>query len=75
MKLPIVPLLKDVTQSKRIIEVPEIRVWIHNTEGDDYYKVFPNFNEALAFCEKNKDAEDNPLIAFKGYEINLWGLR
>lgn len=59
-----------------IEEIPEIRVWCHPAKlgkGEaDYYHVFPTFTEAISYIRTNKEAEDAPLIAFKGYEINIF---
>jgi len=59
------------------LQVPEIRVWCHphriGKSGDDYYEVFDSFEKALNFISsRQEEAEDVPLIAFRGYEINLW---
>lgn len=75
-----IPASKDVIQiySKKyfIQHIPEIRVWIHPKKGgDDYYNVFENFKEAMEFIKTHKDeAEEVPLIAFRGYELNLFAL-
>ena len=69
-----VPMLFDITQEVQgVLQVPEIRVWVH-PGGDDYYEVFPTFEGAMRFIEKTKGAEDSPLIAFRGYEINIFDL-
>lgn len=69
---------RDLTQLKKKLKVPEIRVWCHphyiEKAGDDYYNVFGSFKEAMDFIKKHKEAERIPLIAFKGMEINLWSL-
>ena len=70
----------DILQKVRgNLTFPEIRVWCHphydNKEGDDYYEIFPSFQEALNFIKNNKESEDTPLIAFRGYEINLWSIK
>lgn len=71
---PSVPLLFDLVQEVQgCLQIPEIRVWVH-PGGDDYYEVFPTFEEALRFIEKTKGAEDSPLIAFRGYEVNIFDL-
>lgn len=72
-----VPAMKDVIQeSAGNLEVPEIRVWCHppkvGQSGDDYWMVFDTFQEALDFIAKHPEAESAPLIAFRGYELNLW---
>jgi len=72
-----IPALKDITQETggKLVK-PEIRVWCHphfnNEKGEDYYIVFDTFDEALRFCEESKVAESVPLIAYGGYEINLF---
>jgi len=72
-----VPATTDVMQEEDgKLEVPEIRVWYHphkiGKTGDDSYEVFDSFGKALAFIESHREAEDSPLIAFRGYELNLW---
>lgn len=72
-----VPAMKDVLQEgEGKLEVPEIRVWCHPAKigqsGDDYYYDFDTFPEALRFIETHQESEDAPLIAFRGYELNLW---
>ena len=69
---------KDVIQ-KAIgnLATPEIRVWCHPHKigevGSDYYETFKTFNEAEEFISDHKEAEEKPLIAFGGYEIDLYG--
>jgi hypothetical protein len=76
-----IPILKDVVQKygKTITDVPEIRVWCHphriGKDGDDYYYVFDSFRDALEFIKKHKEAEEVPLIAFMGYEINIFDMK
>jgi len=75
-----VPVMTDMIQEvEGNLEVPEIRVWCHppkiGESGDDYYKRFDSFRKALDFIERTKEAEDVPLIAFRGYEFNLWGIK
>lgn len=72
-----VPALKDDIQEVGVkLEVPEIRVWCHphyiDKDGDDYYYTFGSFKKALAFIAKHKEAEDYPLIAFRGYELSIF---
>ena len=70
----------DIIQEvKGPLTTPEIRVWCHphraGDGGDDYYKIFNSFKEAIDFIEANKElAEEVPLIAFRGYEINLFSI-
>lgn len=58
------------------LEVPEIRVWCHppkvGKSGDDYYHTFSSFKEAMDFIKHHKEAEEVPLLAFRGYELNLF---
>jgi hypothetical protein len=72
-----IPTLKDLTQDKPIT-TPEIRVWCHphniNLMGDDYYEIFNSFKDAEDFIRTHKEAEPMPLIAFAGYEINIYEL-
>jgi len=77
--LPKVPILVDVCQERETPRmIPEIRVWCHKTSGDDYYEVFDTFIHALDFIAsdagKQLGCEDQPLIAFRGFEINIWDL-
>ena len=71
-----VPVCKDLIQGDKPLEVPEIRVWCHphfvKKSGSDYYKVFDTFKEAMDFCSSHDEAEEVPLLAFRGYEINLF---
>lgn len=74
-----VPATEDIIQSTDgNLAVPEIRVWCHlhkvGKSGDDYYQVFDSFTEALDFIAKHKEAEDAPLVAFRGYELNLFAM-
>lgn len=74
----IVPALRDMIQeSEGQLDVPEIRVWCHphriGESGDDYWHVFESFKAAFDFIEAHKEAENAPLLAFRGYEINLFG--
>jgi len=70
------PATRDLTQTKVKIKVPEIRVWCHphriNETGDDYYKVFSTFNKALQFIKTHKEAEESPLVAIDGFEVNVF---
>lgn len=58
------------------LAMPEIRVWSHphkiGKSGDDYYDVFDSFKQAHKFIESHPEAEENPLIAFRGHEINIY---
>jgi len=72
-----VPALKDAIQEVGVkLEVPEIRMWCHphyiDKDGEDYYYTFGSFKKALDFIAKHKEAEDHPLIAFRGYELNIF---
>lgn len=74
----IIAALKDCIQEVRgNLEVLEIRVWCHphlnGESGDDYWHTFDSFSEAFDFIKSHKEAEDQPLLAFRGYEINLFG--
>ena len=67
-----------MVQSEKVLYTPEIRVWCHphyeDQSGDDYFKVFDSFKKAEQFIKSHKEAEDVPLVAFKGYEINLYAI-
>lgn len=39
-------------------EVLEYRVWCHPQNGDDYFYVFSNYEEALEFSQINQGAEE-----------------
>lgn len=71
-----IPSSRDLIQSVKKLKSPEIRVWCHphykGKTGDDYYQVFNSFKEAEKFIKSHKEAEKVPLVAFRGYEINLY---
>ena len=77
-----VPATTDVLQDRelggRMLRVPEIRVWSHpghiGRSGSDYYHTFATFAEALKFINEHPEAERVPLVAFAGYELNLFML-
>ena len=75
MKIEI-PCLHDMIQeTEGNLTIPELRVWIHPGDGDDYFEVFDTFNEALDFIKGYSGkgyVEPVPLVAFRGYEINLF---
>jgi hypothetical protein len=76
----IVPACTDLIQKERgNLEVPEIRVWCHphriGKNGDDYYEVFKSFEEALKFIKLYRGAEEVPMLAFRGYELNIFGMK
>lgn len=75
-----IPSTTDTIQKYRgNFQIPEIRVWCHphkvGEDGDDYYYTFGSFEEALHFIETHKEAEDVPLIAFRGYELNIFAIK
>lgn len=76
-----IPATTDIMQyEKKIIDIPEIRVWCHphriGGKGDDYFLTFDGFKEAFEFINKNKVlAEDVPLIAFRGFELNIFEMK
>jgi hypothetical protein len=75
-----IPVLLDLIQKiDGNLPVPEIRVWCHpervGSMGDDYYRVFKTFERALRFIELHPEAERLPLLAFRGWEINLWEIQ
>lgn len=75
-----VPATTDILQETRgNLEVPEIRVWVHPhrvyEEGEDHYEVFESFEQALEFAGEMPGAENTPLVAFRGYELNLWEMQ
>lgn len=74
MKVP--ALIDDIQAFGVKLEVPEIRVWCHphyiDKDGGDYYYTFGSFKKALDFIKEHKEAEDQPLIAFRGYELNIF---
>lgn len=72
-----IPATKDIIQQfDGNLQVPEIRVWCHPIEGgDDYFKIFDSFKEAMTFIKDNEEtAESVALLAFRGYELNLFGI-
>lgn len=75
-----VPATKDMIQeAEGNLEVPEIRVWCHPHWIDkselDYFEEFNSFQVALNFIQEHTEAERMPLVAFRGYELNLWGIK
>ena len=56
--------------------MPEIRVWVHPLKGGDcYYYVFASFRSAYRFIISHPlEAEDIPLVAIAGYELNLFDI-
>lgn len=75
-----VPACVDAIQRERgNLEVPEIRVWCHphrvGKNGDDYYEVFESFEKALEFMKSHGEAEKVALVAFRGYELNIFGMK
>lgn len=75
-----IPAATDIIQEVNgSLEVPEIRVWIHphriGKEGDDYYYVFPTFKAALKYISSHPEAEETPLVAFRGYEIDIFAMK
>lgn len=73
-----IPTMRDMMQTKEKLQTPEIRVWCHPEKidkiGDDYFKTFISFEEAIRFIKTHDEAEKAPLIAFKGYEINIFDI-
>ena len=71
-----IPHTIDLTQTHgKIREIPEIRVWCHPMNGsDDFSYKFGSLGDALEFIKDNPEAEDAPLIAFRGYELNLFAI-
>lgn len=74
-----IPVAIDMIQSfGEVCTVPEIRVWCHPHKtgkyGADDYRVFDSFAEALKFIGSTPEAESAPLIAYNGYEINIFEL-
>lgn len=78
--LPKIPMFADLTQvfDDKILDTPEIRVWCHphyvKKKGDDWYETFDSFKEAFEFIKTHKEAEGQPLIAYGGYEINIFDI-
>jgi hypothetical protein len=62
-------------QDEEPLIIPEIRVWIHQVGKDDDYEVFKSFEEAIWFILRNDNAERQPMLAFAGYEFNLYGIQ
>jgi hypothetical protein len=73
-----IPAASDVIQNYGdgpITDTPEIRVWCHPGNGDDYYEIFDSFKDAQEFISNNPNtAEEVPLVAWKGWELNMWGV-
>lgn len=75
---PRVPMLIDVLQEfGETLETPEIRVWCHGG-GDDAFETFKTFEDAQTFINsaagKKARCESVPLLAFRGFELNLYEL-
>ena len=73
-----VPSTIDVMQElKGNLKEPEIRVWMHPKKGgDDFYYSFKSFKDAQEFIKQSpEEAESEPLIAFKGYELNIYAIK
>jgi len=76
-----IPVLIDVIQKYgTLCKIPEIRVWCHphhlKKQGDDYYYVFESFKDAFEFIKDNKPLADAiPMIAYNGYEINIFDIK
>jgi hypothetical protein len=74
-----IPAFTDIVQqAEGAYQTPEIRVWCHphlvGESGDDYYQTFHSFEGALEFIRLHKEAEEVPLIAFRGYELNIFAI-
>ena len=67
---------KDLLQEDKPLTIPEIRVWFHphkvGGDGDDYYKVYDSFCDAIIAVDTSDEAEGPPLVAIGGYELDLW---
>jgi hypothetical protein len=63
---------KDFLQEGKPLEKPEVRVWIHDPEGD-YYLTFESVEQARAWirAKNNPNIEPEPVIAWKGYEWSV----
>ena len=75
-----VPVTVDVLQEiDGNLDMPEIRVWCHprwiDRPGDCYYHKFPSFRSAMGYIKRTKSAERHPLIAFRGYEFDLFAVK
>jgi len=64
--------LEDLIQHKKHLKKPEIRVWCRNGKEDDYYYTFDTIPEAFEWINKDKYAEEFPLVAINGREYNLF---
>ena len=66
-------LIDVIQETNGVLKVPEIRVWVHPFEGgDDFYYVFETFVAAQEFCDSEPGAESCPLIAYGGFEYNIY---
>lgn len=79
--VPSIPMLNDMIQQYGdVLDTPEIRVWVHPCNGgDDSYEIFKSFKAALTYIDKNKNSDNfrtevHPLIAFHGWEIDIFAL-
>jgi len=69
--------MKDAIQESNGLKmIPEIRVWHHplkaGRKGQDCYVVCESFKEAIKHIGSSDDAEEHPLIAFKGWELDIF---
>lgn len=71
-----VPAAGDMTQTQEKLVIPEIRVWCHphyiGEKGGDYYRLCSTFADAHKFIAEHREAEPFPVIAFDGYEFNIY---
>ena len=76
MEIKVQALYDVIQESEGNLRIPEIRVWCHpKNGGDDYYEVFKTFRDAFQFINHHPEAERIPLIAFKGWEIDLYSVQ
>ena len=79
MEISVPATIDDIQEMKGKLEIPQIRVWCNphklGKNGDHYYHVFGSFNKALKFIERHPEAEKHPLIAFKGFEMDIFQIK
>jgi len=80
MRIPVPALLDGVQEADgNLLQLPEIRVWCHphrvGRDGPHYFRRFHSFAGAVRECALNPSAEETPLLAFRGFELNLFGIR
>jgi len=56
------------------LSVPEIRAYINDGKEHKHY-TFSNFGDAMTFIKSSPLAEPHPLIAFRGFLLDIFDVR